>query len=221
MPAAKKKLGKANSLPGQRWSLWLDFMREQAGGKYWLLLWLSSTLCLRVTQVARLKTSDFQLKKAKVWIGSFKKHAGTFKPLLPSVLKVIKKIKRSGVKSSCCAYKWPREGLLFPSRKGSRLPHMSKDTVGACIRRFRKSFVQKYKRQFPDLCEPQAKAIRSHSGRRHCVSKMSSADMSPNLIMGFAQIESYRVFRQYVDMDTETLSTVMNQADRKLKLGKA
>ena len=220
MPPARNRIGKAHSLPGTRWTLWLEFMKEHAGGKYWLLLYLTSALCLRVTQVTRLKTSDFQFKKGKVWVGKFKRHPGVFKPLLPSVLQVIKKVKRSGVKSTWNKYVWPRDGFLFPSRRGSQVPHMTKDTVGACIRKHRQAFVQKYKRQFPDLSDGQAKAIRSHSGRRHCVSKMSSADLSPNVIMGFAQIESYRVFKHYVDMDAETFGPLLNQADRKLKLGK-
>ena len=211
------KLGKANSLSGERWAHWLDFMRSRAGGKYFLLLYLTNALCLRVTQVARLQTSDFHFKKSKVWIDKFKKHRGAFKP---TVKQARQNMKRKGIPSDAQPYNWPKSGYMFPSRRGAKRPYMSKDTVAACVRLHRGAFLKKFKRTFPDLQDSQCRKIRSHSGRRRCVSHMASKDMSPNVIMGFAQIESYRVFKEYVDTDAETFAGFLHQADRKLKLGK-
>ena len=217
----KKKLGKAHSLPGERWLDWLNYMKDHAGAKYFLVLYLTCALCVRATQAARLTCADFHFKKGRVWVARFKKHPGTFKTLLPSVLRFLKEVKRKGIKSAAGSFKWPKDGFLFPSRKKAKAKHMSKDVLGATIRRHRTNFLKAFRRKYPDLEDPEGKTIRSHSGRRHCISKMVAHDMSPNVIMGFAQIESYRVFKHYVDTDAETFSSLLSQADRKLKLGKA
>ena len=215
-----RKLGRANSLLGSRWSDWLKYMQQHAGGKYYVLLFLTNALCLRITQAARLEGKDFNMKHKKVWISAFKKHPGVYKPLLPSVLKTLKAIKKTGVKSDKGNFAWPKTGLLFPARPGAKTKakHMTKDTVAACIRRHRKGFINKYKNKYPDLAGPE-KPIRSHSGRRHCISTLAGAEVSADACMAFAQIQTFRVFKVYVDKSAESVAPVLRQADRKLRIG--
>ena len=185
-----------------------------------MLLFLTNALCLRITQAARLEVKDFNIKCKKVWISAFKKHPGVYKPLLPSVLKTLKEIKKAGVDSKKGKFVWPKSGLLFParSRAKTKTSHMTKDTVAACIRRHRKGFIEKFKKKYPDLAE-ESKPIRSHSGRRHCISTLAGAEVSIDASMAFAQIESFRVYKRYVDKNAESVAPVLRQADRKLQIG--
>ena len=54
----------------------MNYMREHAGGKYYVLLFLTNALCLRITQAARLEAKHFKLQQKKVWVAPFKKHVG-------------------------------------------------------------------------------------------------------------------------------------------------
>ena len=217
-----KKLGRANSLLGCRWSAWLKYMQQHAGAKYYVLLYLTNALCLRITQAARLEVKDFNIKCKRVWISAFKKHPGVYKPLLPSVLQTIKMIKKSGLRSDKGNFSWPKSGMLFPARPGAKTKtrHMTKDTVAACIRRHRKGFIKKFRNKYPDLVD-EARPIRSHSGRRHCISTLAGAEVSIDASMAFAQIDSFRVYKRYVDKNAESVAPVLRTADRKLRLGQS
>ena len=213
-----KRLGKAHALAGKRWGIWLDHVRRYGGGHFFLLLYLTSALCLRVTQAARLRAQDFDMRRKRVFVAKLKGHPSTHKPILPSVLLFLKKIKSQGVPSPKKRFAWPKTGYLFPSRRGSGVPFVSKDTVASCIRRVRKQFVQAYRKTYPDL--EGGKTIRSHSGRRHCISLMANSEVTPAVTMAYAQILTYRIYKGYVDMDAEQVSPILKRLDGKIKLGK-
>ena len=69
---------------------------------------------------------------------------------------------------------------------------MSKDTVCHIVAKVRQTFVKKY----PSL--KNAKTIRTHSGRCHCISRLSAEGLSSEVGMVWAQIQSSRVYRTYV-----------------------
>ena len=70
MPVKKKskKLGQANSLNGKRWLDWLCHVRDNSGGKYFLALYLTQVLCIRISQALQLRVCDFNFRDRTVWI---------------------------------------------------------------------------------------------------------------------------------------------------------
>ena len=58
---------------------------------------MTNVLCLRVTQVAQLKSSDFTVKRGIMYIAKFKKHEELNKKLTPSGRKLMQKFHKSPV----------------------------------------------------------------------------------------------------------------------------
>jgi hypothetical protein len=109
---------------------------------------------------------------------------------------------------------WPKEGYLFPSeRSHAKIPHVSKDVACHKWAEIRDSFIEKYQRRYPELGD--GKAIRTHSGRRHCISSMAGHGV-PNLIgMAFAQILSETVYKGYVEHDPHDVKRELEKFDNK------
>ena len=119
----------------------MDNVKEQLGMKYFAALYLTQSLCLRITQVLRLKAEDFDFKTGKVWVGPFKRKAGTWKPLLQRVCNTVagwrlqsKKKKKKKKQKQSYDFTFPERGFLFPSRTGSKLPMMTKDVFAHAIK---------------------------------------------------------------------------------------
>ena len=119
---ARKKIGKANPLHGQRWPCWLRHVAETCGGKYHLALWLTQCFCIRITQALMLRVTDIQVKRARVWVGPFKGHEGAWKPIVPSVMSTWKKFMKRGVPGKHGPYYLPKTGWLFPAKAGAKQP---------------------------------------------------------------------------------------------------
>ena len=149
-------------------------------------------LCVRVTQVCQLKVEDIDLRQRRVWLRPFKRHRGLWKPLVPSLVTAIKKWKTQG-------WKWPKQGYLFPSRKGATQKHITKDIVARNVRKHRATFVKKWSAKYPEL--QNGLKIRSHSGRRHAISEMAGSGVPHYIGMAWSQIESCKVYQTYVDLE--------------------
>ncbi len=220
-PRGKKeprKLGKSNSLTGKEWLDWLNFVMGSLGPMYFLILYLSQALCLRITQVLQLQTSDFDWQGKKLWTKKFKRHEGFFKPLLSSVFKQLLVYKNKGVvDGDGNQFQWPKKGYLFPAaRSESKFDHIAKDTVCHAITRVRSDFVAANKNKIAGLS---GNTIRSHSGRRRCITTMAQNSVPDTVGMTFAGIKSIRVYRGYVDTCPDQLRSQLKNFDRRSNFG--
>ena len=126
----KKRLGKAVTLPGPLWGIWLAHV--VAHGTCWLYvaLLLTHTLCLRISEALHLRAEDFSFKAKSVFIGPLKGQAGVRKPMIPEIQKTLIRLQRNGVKRKrskqqgargCVQFtdkwRWPTTGFLFPSER--------------------------------------------------------------------------------------------------------
>ena len=203
-------------------------LHPAGGPKYQLLARLTSALCLRITQAARLSAADFVWKCKAVYVGNFKGHDSTHKKLAPSDFAYFKKVYKVGLRAPPIRiaagargtkvvtrkFAWLVKGPLFPSRRGAKLRHLSKDTVVHAMAKISKYFVARYAKVWPDLLQKQP---RSHSGRRHAISRLLAAGVSDVVVMQWAQITSPAVFRTYCDMHYEEIGAILAAVDDKLR----
>jgi integrase len=220
------KHGKAHVLQGPRWqawlkSLWLKSLKKECHARAYLAIYLTNAMCVRITQAYQLEAADFDFGRSpRVWFKPFKRHVGAWKPMLPSVLKEIQAIRKNGLKADEGDFSRPKAGNLFPSRKGSKLPHLNKDVVSHAIVAGRTAFIAKHKNKWPDLVDAKQK-IKSLSGRRHAITKFAGADLPMHIGMAWAQITSPRVYAGYCDLTPECVATHMAKFDKSSKIGKA
>ena len=208
------KLGQANPLHGKTWDAWLEHVKQHAGPKYYLALYLTQALCVRISQSLMLRAEDFDWRTPRVYIRKFKGQRAVWKPILPSVLKVLKGIRKNRLRNKAGeTWAWTSKGWLFPSRRNAKRPHTSKDTVCHIVAKVRQTFVKKH----PSL--KNAKTIRTHSGRRHCISRLSAEGLSSEVGMVWAQIQSSRVYRTYVDNEPLQIEATMKRFDRRHPVG--
>ena len=213
-----ERLGKAHALHGSMWQKWLQHVRDSAHPKYFLILWLTQALCIRVSQALLLTTDCFDLQGKRVYLQCFKRHSAVWKPLLPTVLKFLLQCKRKGIQNKQGAkWTWPanKKSWLFPSRRGSKRPHVSKDVLCHVVGTVRKSFLKRHH------CLQGDKSIRTHSGRRHAISSIAAAGVPADVGMCWAQISSAKVYRQYVDCQPAHVEAQMQKFDRTHRVGKA
>lgn len=203
-----KKLGRAHAMPGRLWKEWMKYLKKNACKKYFYIAFLIEALCVRVTQVCRLKAEHMNMRKRRVWLDKFKRHKAVWKPMLPSTVKTIKEWKKQG-------WVWPKSGYLFPASGRGKGKPITKDIVARHIRKHRGEFVKKFQDTCPDLLNGQQ--IRSHSGRRHSISTFAGAGMTEQFGMAWAQIESRKVYQSYVDLQPEQVYQTVAKYNRKLQ----
>lgn len=128
-------LGKASSLPGDLWPLWLAHVLKIGPTWLYVALLLSHLLCLRVTEVLRLQAHEFDLKNGMCKIKALKRGAPMTKHILSPVLPLLKNLrgkgirkkrtKTQGVRGSITywdGWKWPEEKKGYLSQqKGATL----------------------------------------------------------------------------------------------------
>ena len=57
-------LGQAPALPVKLWNLWLDWRKDNAGAKIFLVIYLTGAFGLRCSEALALKAKDLQLNAA-------------------------------------------------------------------------------------------------------------------------------------------------------------
>jgi integrase len=225
-------LGKANALLGEQWEKWLEHVKIELGPRYFLALFLTAAFCVRISQALKLEACHFDWGGSRVWFEAFKKHPGIWKRIVPSVKKRLYEWKLCGIQTPLQTkkrgargevdhtpkFEWPESGFLFPSRNGASAPHASKDVVCHAIARVREKFVKAYEHKWPSLKE---KRIRSHSGRRHAVSWLWGEGVDMDTGMAWAQIESPKVYRGYIDREAEHVGEIVARADKRSAIGVA
>lgn len=203
-PKPKKKkvnrIGKAATLPGCVWGLWLQHVLQN--GRCWLYvaLLMSHLLCLRITESLCLTSEDFSFKSNSVYIAPLKRQGSMRKPLLANVRKLLLAIKRKGVSKRRSEnkgsrgkvtywdrWKWPKTGELFPAeRYDCQTVARNKNTVAKAISRLRKTFEQ-----------PVDRTIRSHSGRQTMINTMKATGIPDEVGMYYARISDKQTYNGY------------------------
>ena len=227
---AANVLGKASSLPGFLWGKWLDHVDSTGPTWLWVALVLSHALCLRITEVLRLRHRDFLWKARTVRVGPLKRQKATLKPMLSALFPVLKKLrdqgksrrrtKQQGVRGKVVFFdrwQWPEEpcSFLFPSaRSHSKEVHHSKDAVSKAICRSRLSF--HVSGTFLEV-----EKIRSHSGRHRMINDLKAAEISQDVAMKFARIGDVRTFQGYGEVTPEQSAQALERSGRLQKQLKA
>lgn len=201
-PKKKKtqKLGKAATLPGQLWVLWLKHVLAHGRAWLYMALVMSHLLCLRITECLRLTAEDFSFRAGTVYIAPMKRQDAVRKPMLPEVKALLQNFKKKGVKRKRTeengsrgkvtwidTWTWPKEGLLFPADRWDCCTEgKNKDTVCKAIARLRKSFEH-----------PTDRPIRSHSGRQTMVNTLKATGLPDAICMFYARINDKQTFAGY------------------------
>lgn len=215
----KKKIGKATPLPGDLWCQWLIHVINN--GQCWLYaaLLLSHLLCLRITEVLRLKGSDFQWKQECVRIGPLKRQAATVKHMIKGVLPILLDLRKKPLKRKrkrnkgflgCVqewdTWSWPKdEGLLFPShRSDASTLRRNKDTACKAVSRLRATF-------FPKKAVECTSRIRTHSGRHRMISDLKGSNVGDDAGMIFARIADKRTYHGYGQITCEQTAAILDK----------
>lgn len=226
------KLGQAATLGVETWGHWLQHILLH--GRCWLFVVsvISNLLCLRVTECLRLQAIDFDWKAKSVLIGPLKRQPAVRKPLLPNVLKVLCKLRQSGIQKKRTArqggrgqvqwmdrWVWPKHGHMFPAdRPDSKESHRCKNTVSKAILRLRASFTH-----------PADGVIRSHSARHSMVNTLKVSGVPEHIGMFYARIKDPKVYKGYGGMTTQQATDLLRKhkglgknlaAHHKVSLGK-
>ena len=205
------RLGKASSLPGELWGLWLKHVWKLGPSWLWVALFLSHCLCLRITEVLKLKAEDFQWKQKSVKIAPLKRQVTVHKHVLSTVAPFLRALRSKGCKRKRIQKKgargtvvwtdewsWPTAGRLFPStRSDAHDTHRNKDTVCKRISALRKTFDPPH-----HLIVDQTK-IRSHSGRHRMINDRKVAKGTDEVAMTVARSSDRRTFMGYGELTDE------------------
>ena len=212
-------LGKASSLPGPLWGCWIGHVLASGPTSLWVALVLSRCLCLRITEVLRLRKRDFQWTGKRVHIGALKNQAavnksllGAFLPFLKSLRDNAKSRKRSrnmGVRGQVSfrdCWTWPEndDDFLFPAnRADAKDSHRVKDTACKAVARLRKTFKP------PKSAFVEAEKIRTHSGRHRMINDLKESNISQQVAMKFARISDVRTFLGYGELTEEQVGRAL------------
>lgn len=194
-------LGKACSLPGPLWELWLKHVL--ASGPTWLYvsLLLTHVLCCRITEILKLKRKDINFKRGTVFVAPLKKGPAVTKYVMKAAMSKLRSLRDRGVAKvrsrkkgmwgmvkETDRWKFPveQDDFLFPaSRSDCHTKHTNKNTVCKAIARIRDSFD-------PPKVPVRTQSIRSHSGRQRMVNDMKRCGVADGTAMHFARIVDRR-----------------------------
>ena len=205
------KLGKAAVLSGPLWRLWMQHVWAQGPTWLWVALFLSHALCSRITEVLRLRASDFKWKSHSVYVAALKRCPGTQKHMMKAIFPELRQLREQGARKRrhrrwgargvvhfWDSWTWPEsEGLLFKSsRCDSHLVRRNKDTAAKAVARLRQSFDPPKKNIF------NAQRIRTHSARHTMINNFKDAQVSDHAGMRMARISDYRTASYSAILDT-------------------
>jgi hypothetical protein len=202
----KGALGQALALsPGQA-KQWLDFVREHATTRLWVLLNLTFMLALRPSEACCLQGADFDLGadpphlKIRKMVRT-RKSPGNI-PLVPAMVNWIRKLHKKGVsvrrkrktskgnKMYTDTFMMPCRGPIFKSRGGAGSKHLSYHGVWAQVRRLAARF---------EVAHPDHgfAAIRAHSGRASAITTLMTKNVPLPITMKFARHKAIKTHLRY------------------------
>ena len=194
------KLGKAAVLTGPLWRLWLEFVLKQGPTWLYICLFLSHTLCCRVTEILELRSNDFNWRNRTVHVKALKRGKAMQKPMLQPMREQLLHLRKTGIQRKRTrkagargqvvykdSWTWPKNGPLFPSeRADSKAVTRNKDTACKAVARLRKKFAP------PAQYVLDPTQIRTHSGRQTFVNQLKCAVVADTVGMKMARIADHR-----------------------------
>ena len=197
-------LGKASSLPGPLWELWLKHVLAMGPTWLYVSLLLTHMLCCRITEILKLRRRDINFKRGTIFVAPLKKGPAMTKHVMKPAMAKLRSLRDKGVAKvrsrnkgmwgmvkEMDRWKFPSDpdDFLFPaSRNDCHTRHANKNTVCKAIARIRDSF---------DPPVPvQTQTIRSHSGRQRFVNDMKRCGVADGTAMHFARIVDRRTGSQ-------------------------
>lgn len=204
------KLGKACSLPGPLWEMWLQHVLDKGPTWLYVCLMLTHVLCCRVTEVLKLKKKDINFKRGTIFVAPLKRGPPVTKHVMKPAMAKLRLLRDRGVAKvrtrkkgmwgdvkELDRWKLPadKNDWLFPAlRNDCDTGHTNKNTVCKAVARIRGSFN-------PQDLNVENNSIRSHSGRHRMVNDMKRCGVADGTAMRFARIIDRRTFLGYGELD--------------------
>ena len=185
MPKKGQKLGQAPALSVRMWRQWLQFVGETCGARMQVILAITGFFGLRTGEAVALKVEDVNLsadvpklcvtgavkgaKKSPGEVYVRQQHLAWMKKLMTHGISVerTKKHKHGQGRRKTVTfentYKPPEQGWMFPSRRGSRVPHVCYHAVYLQVKKAAPLFLKQLKEQ-GGKHSPEIARLRPHSG---------------------------------------------------------
>lgn len=228
------RVGQAPALRQQQWKLWLEWLKERAGPRAWLAIFLTGALGLRCSEALTLKRENIHLEGAipKITIegqvpGSQKSPGEVY--VRKQHIEILRQVFSEGVhvqrvrghkhgkgqlKHIAYDQRWtpPRTGCIFQGRAGGAKGHMTYHAVYQQIKRQIAKFARFLKsKKLP--VGPEVAKLRPHSGRATLITELMGEGMCTAMSMKYARHapDSFKVHLKYGRL---TLDDVKAACDR-------
>lgn len=227
------KYGQAPGLAVSQWKLWLDWLREHAGPRIYLVIFLTGAFGLRCGEALALKREDVCLDAAipKLIIsgespGAAKSPGEVY--IRKQHMAQLRSFLKHGVESArtrghkhgkgvrkTITYKThfrvPSSGYIFQARAKSGSGFLHYNAVHRAVRREAPRFA-KHLRDCGKPIAPEVAKLRPHSGRATLITELMGEGMATAMSMKYARHapDSYRVHLRYGRL---TLSDVKAACD--------
>lgn len=212
--------GQAPALRAQQWKLWLEWLKERAGPRVWLAVFLTGALGLRCSEALTLKRENIHLEGAtpKITIegqvpGSRKspgevyvrkQHVDTLRQALHAGVCVQRvrghKYGKGLQKHISYQQRWvpPTRGYIFLGRLGGAKGHLTYHAVYQQIKRNATRFA-KYLKNRGLPVGPEVEKLRPHSGRATLITELMGEGLCTAMSMKYARHapDSYKVHLKY------------------------
>ena len=222
--------GQASALRQQQWKLWLEYLKEHAGPRVWLAIFMTGALGLRCSEALTLKAEHVILEGQvpKVTImglvpGALKSPGEVYVrkqhiELLRACFKTGITAKRTRghkhgkgrAKIVTFTEKWvpPKHGYIFLPNTGSTKGHITYHAVYKHVKLHAKAFALYLKAKGHPV-GPELTKLRPHSGRATLITQLMGEGMCTAMSMKYARHspESYKVHLKYGRLTLDDIKT--------------
>ena len=199
----KKGPHQAPALSDKLWDTWLKFIKDHAGPRMFLIVFMTGAFGLRAGEAVALKREDLQLDAQEPYVHvTGESHGAAKSPgqvyISAKNLKILRAALDQGITAKRAVnskhgittrkqiYKIPDEGFLFRSRAGAATKHVTYQAVYHSVTDLAPKFLEELKKNgqpnFPELAK-----IRPHSGRASGITTLMSAGLSLGVTMKWAR----------------------------------
>lgn len=178
---------KAAALSPKLWSRWLQYVREHAGSRMFVLLWFTGAVALRCTEACQLKREDINDNADVPFVqvrgdelGQTKtpgkslirlKDLAAVRTMLRDGVNTTRELKhKNGVRTTIDTYKFPAHGRLFRARGDSGRDHLEYHAVTKVVSKLRPGFMKVVQKEGGFTEE--LTRLRTHSGRASAITDM-------------------------------------------------
>ena len=214
------RTGQAPALRQDQWRLWLEWLKERAGPRVWLAIFLTGSLGLRCSEALTLKREhvllDGTMPKVTVegHVPGQRKSPGEVY-VRKQHIETLRRVFRNGVdakrtrghkhgkgvkKLVSYSQHWspPRVGFIFAGRCGASKGHLTYHAVYAHVKRQAKTFARALRYQGKPV-GPEVEKLRPHSGRATLITELMGEGMCTAMSMKYARhsADSFKVHLKY------------------------